>query len=205
MTATAAPSLPPACIGLRGTTLGKAAQVMHDLLAQPQAMPHIVLKRHALPVSFHSFDLNLLWLWVSPVKAFLNVIGSYDRLRLIAVTGRAEVYPPALKALLRQPLLRALGKLRTAFQNPPDTAQIDHVSRILLHDLCPSNRGLEADLVTLQKTPIPCRLDLWLEELGWLELTHIAQERDRAITGLFRNLSSLTMGQIQREMRRIAA
>lgn len=205
MTATRAPSLRLACIGLRGTTLGKAAQVMHELLAQPQAMPVTVLRRYALPVSLHAFDLNLLWLWEAPVRAFLNILRAYDQLRLTATTGRPEAYAQALSGLLQQPMLSALENLRAAFKSPPAASQIDRVGRIVLHDLCPSKHGLEADLATFQKAPIPCRLDLWLEELGWADLTQTAQERDRATSGLFHNLSGLTLGAIQREMQRIAA
>lgn len=185
--------------------LGRAVRVMRDLLADPAAMPDRALRRHSLPLSLHSFDLNMLWLWSEPVAAFLDTVAGLDRLGKAAVTGSGAAYMVALKGLVRRPLSSALAALRVAFRQPPEAATIERVGRIVLHDLRPSHRGIAADLAAFRDEPLPCRLDLWLEELNWPVLVETAEGRDRAVRTLVAGLSGLTMGAIQREMRRIAA
>ncbi|MFT8675337.1 MAG: hypothetical protein ABF791_05670 [Acetobacter sp.] len=190
---------------LSASVLGRVALVMQNLLDDPAAMPSQILKRHSLPMSLHSFDLNMLWLWADPVVQFLKTVTGFDRLRLTATNGKGTTYMATLNDLARTPLCSALETLRTAFGHPPGPASIEQVGRIVLHDLRPSCRGIEDDLAAFQKEPLPCRLDLWLEELGWPDLVKTAEAHDRAVKGLIYNLPGMTIGAIQREMRRIAA
>ncbi|GAN53157.1 hypothetical protein [Tanticharoenia sakaeratensis] len=189
----------------RGSLLGRAVMVMHDLLADPAAMPDQVLRLRQVPPSMHAFDLNLLWLWSDPVGVFLNAVAAFDAPRKAAESGLSNEYLAALSYVSRRTMVQALDALRAAFREPPDPTTIERVSRVILADLVPSRYGISHDLATLRSEKLPCSLDLWLEELGWTELDAEARRRDRAVRDLVAGKTGSTWSAVQREARRVAA
>jgi hypothetical protein len=189
----------------RASLLGRVVMTMCDLLADPAAMPDQVLRRHRIAPTVHAFDLNLLWLWSEPVEAFLNTVATFDAPLRAAKAGLSSDYLSALSCLSRRSMVQVMTDLRDAFREPPGAMAIEKIGRTVLADLPPSARGLLGDLASFKADQPSCRLDLWLEELGWKELIAEARRCDQAVRALIVGQIGSTWSTIQHEARRVAA